>query len=397
MCTSSEKCVVSQSTEYVVRDNVIIKNDNQHLCVDNDNNVGCTSCGNDLTDEGICSEEYELKGDVQCPQFLKRNGETTCLWHHENGYGDPTTCELYDKSRCIQCNDGFFLEKGDDGILECSACMEECKTCVSSDQCKTCENDLILKDGRCITDDNCLFPTLGGCIGCEEGRMLTKDGNGIYQCTEKEIPNCLQSSIVCDAMMDTLQLMEIVKNVMNHVPLVTMPQINVHHAIIPIDISMMEIMGKDMSFVHPFHHLNNAMSMEQMDVLDVKMDSLSMSFHDVRNAKMIVMYVEMNSRVQSAVMDMYEHQTKHVLHGKQLRDAQNTIQQQENVHNANLVINHQRVEINVSSTISLCIVYWVADCYHHDCCHSRHFAYCPILQTVVYHGENNPTTYLNVF
>ena len=38
-------------------------------------------------------------------------GELKCLWHQEEGKGNSTHCAFYNNSRCIRCEEHYFLEK----------------------------------------------------------------------------------------------------------------------------------------------------------------------------------------------------------------------------------------------------------------------------------------------
>ena len=68
-------------------------------------------------------------------------------------------CE--NEHECIQCLDGFFMNKK---THLCLSCFKLCNTCNSYRQCTSCPTYYVLDSGNCIYNENRIDPILLSCI-----------------------------------------------------------------------------------------------------------------------------------------------------------------------------------------------------------------------------------------
>ncbi|EMD45197.1 serine/threonine kinase, putative [Entamoeba histolytica KU27] len=149
----------------------------------------------------LCEEGYVILSNGQCIS----KEQCHCL-------------ETTNKSQCYQCEEGFYLSKG-----QCTKCIDGCSYCLNENTCEKCLSEFILvgglcekitnevmeqahcveyKNGRCslcetkyyLDDsmkcvncpDNCTSCTSQGCISCDQGYIVQS-----YLCIYSNQTHCL--------------------------------------------------------------------------------------------------------------------------------------------------------------------------------------------------------------
>ncbi|ELP92365.1 hypothetical protein EIN_441950 [Entamoeba invadens IP1] len=151
------------------------------------------SCAKFLSDGGcaICQNGYYWQGR-NC--YKCGNNCTTCsqsegnclAYNIDNGFYQNDTngiycisvkelanCLKYDIFGCVQCENGYFLDRG-----KCEICAKNCELCVSSDFCQNCVDDYILTNRKCEYYTNikyCASATNGLCSSCSPKYDLSID------------------------------------------------------------------------------------------------------------------------------------------------------------------------------------------------------------------------------
>ncbi|KAM9823350.1 proprotein convertase subtilisin/kexin type 5-like [Syngnathus typhle] len=145
-------------------------------------------------------------------------------------------CSICDESQCYWCQRGFYLfdgscvEKCQGGFFvdvenqECEACHRACKTCGGPkfDDCDSCQDELVLKDGECMQGtqlgvcpsgrfrneqgecelchrscETCFGARKDDCITCHKGAFLTSDQTCVIRCPVSTFVNVTSGR--CDA------------------------------------------------------------------------------------------------------------------------------------------------------------------------------------------------------
>ncbi|KAL4502619.1 hypothetical protein ABPG73_014376 [Tetrahymena malaccensis] len=173
--------------------------------------TSCLTCSkpNDQNSCLSCKDGSFLNNSSQClpckSPCSKCNGSadkcTSCITNYNLDNSSqscsPTcdssckTCsEAKNASKCLSCNDGFYLDSG-----LCKKCISPCSTCKSSSECLTCENGYTFDvtsskcqpqcDSSCLT---CNKPNdSNSCLSCKDGSFL----NNLSQCLPCKSP-CLK-------------------------------------------------------------------------------------------------------------------------------------------------------------------------------------------------------------
>ncbi|ELP89119.1 fibroblast growth factor receptor 1 precursor, putative, partial [Entamoeba invadens IP1] len=98
---------------------------------------------------------------------------------------------LYFKGdRCVRCKSTFYLTENH----ACLKCSEKCLTCISNTNCILCDNNLIVKNGFCVSgsdvSDNCNKVVTGTsiCALCVSKTFRNEDG---------KCENCMENCVEC--------------------------------------------------------------------------------------------------------------------------------------------------------------------------------------------------------
>ena len=173
----------------------------------------CKKCS-DINDK--CQECYGTKNSVKClsckngliPFYDKNNEILECNLPCSTGNGNLCKSCDYEKNKCIDCNEGYYLPSDDLYKLKCKKCtdiIENCDHChgqLNSVICDDYANDYIApftcnwncetgineKCHTCDTDKN-------QCIACNEGYFLPTDDKIKLEC--KKCSNLIDHCIEC--------------------------------------------------------------------------------------------------------------------------------------------------------------------------------------------------------
>ncbi|TSL97355.1 Proprotein convertase subtilisin/kexin type 5 [Bagarius yarrelli] len=184
-CTSATHCVYCASAFYP-KDGACVKLE----CVDGE--VADTDLENCVTCEEGCKKCFK-ENPAQCQSCLSGYYKLRKSCHKicpEKTYDDDTEmvcmpCDDYcincDQSQCYLCEDGFFLSDGlcvkncregfyADARHECEPCHYKCRSCGGPyyDDCDSCENDMLLKEGKCVS--------MNDAVHCEPSHFV----NGMF-------------------------------------------------------------------------------------------------------------------------------------------------------------------------------------------------------------------------
>ncbi|BFU26633.1 protein kinase, putative [Entamoeba histolytica HM-1:IMSS-B] len=174
--------------------------------------TNCTTCYTGYTLNTItntCISVGDLKD--KCKVFLPSEGCAICkdgyYWKDKNCYLCQEKCETCYKSpeHCLSCNfeKGFYLAESNEGNIKCLhnstllhclimnkygceicnegyytfnkkcyKCQENCTKCSNSIECLSCDEEYILKEGKCIN-----FKLLNRCIKSKNNKCIECLGN----------------------------------------------------------------------------------------------------------------------------------------------------------------------------------------------------------------------------
>ena len=203
-------------------------------------------CANGAVVDGVyqctqCGHGYYLDGNKKCQAgtiegCAEYESQTVCKrcmngGHVEGGkcvsgcgVSNCGVCKGSDTSKCLACEDGFYLSSDQTtcsacdsscavcgtSATECLACKDStkivsngkcvsrirgCKEYVKDGECSTCEDGYILGDDKkCQTTDGCLTKdTSGTCTSCVEG-YYSSSSNVCKQCDLDVASTCIHSS-----------------------------------------------------------------------------------------------------------------------------------------------------------------------------------------------------------
>ncbi|EWS75215.1 leishmanolysin family protein (macronuclear) [Tetrahymena thermophila SB210] len=134
----------------------------------------CSKCNGSADKCTACITNYNLNNSLQqCSPIC----DSSC----------KTCSEAKDASKCLSCNDGFYLDSG-----MCKKCISPCSNCKNSTQCLTCETGYTLDvaSSQCLPqcDSSCLTCSkpndANSCLSCKDGSFL----NGLSQCQPCKSP-----------------------------------------------------------------------------------------------------------------------------------------------------------------------------------------------------------------
>ncbi|ELP90348.1 protein kinase domain containing protein, partial [Entamoeba invadens IP1] len=170
---------------------------NSSRCIESYNTY-CSGCSDksDFIKDDVCIQNINncdvtnLNGKcVNCVNgfYLDYNTQT-CVSTQQT----VNDCEnLYFKGdRCVQCKSTFYLTEN----YACLKCSENCLSCTSSTNCILCDNNLIVKNGFCVSgsnvSDNCSKVVTGTsiCALCVSKTFRNEDG---------KCENCLENCVEC--------------------------------------------------------------------------------------------------------------------------------------------------------------------------------------------------------
>ncbi|XP_061623990.1 proprotein convertase subtilisin/kexin type 5b isoform X1 [Phyllopteryx taeniolatus] len=148
-------------------------------------------------------------------------------------------CTICDESQCYWCQPGFYLFDGrcveechggffvDEEGQECEACHRACETCGGPrfDDCDSCRDELVLKDGECVKGtqlgacpsgrfrnrhgdcelchsscEACFDARRHDCVACHQGAFLTSDQTCVSRCPASTFANVTSGR--CDSCAD---------------------------------------------------------------------------------------------------------------------------------------------------------------------------------------------------
>ncbi|KAL4503914.1 hypothetical protein ABPG72_022544 [Tetrahymena utriculariae] len=208
--TSPSKCLSCISSDYTLNSSSNtcepICDTQCKLCSSPKDASKCTSCLDGFyLDGGSCK-----KCSSPCSNCIDNDQKCTqCIDNINYKFDAPSnkcikqchyTCkdcsDPQDISKCISCNDGFYLDSG-----LCKKCISPCSTCKNSTECLTCETGYTFDvtsnkcqpqcDSSCLT---CNKPNdANSCLSCKDGSFL----NNLSQCLPCKSP-CQKCSVSAD-------------------------------------------------------------------------------------------------------------------------------------------------------------------------------------------------------
>ena len=125
------------------------------------------------------------------------------------GYGDYKCSKIefclksQDENTCIQCRPNYCLD-GKTHICVNNKIINEninyyrCLNTNEEGLCEECENDMILKDGICFNDNDCIEKKDDICIKCRNKIESLFCLNSIFGCVDTTVKNCT----ICEDMKD---------------------------------------------------------------------------------------------------------------------------------------------------------------------------------------------------
>ena len=127
-----------------------------------------------ITCDPNCSECTGLADCSKCKgSYILSNG--TCI-------RDQFSCEIWVEDKCIQCNQGYFMDSG------CVKCHINCISCFNLNYCNKCELGFFLFEGNCLeTPPECQsnqFYKAGSCENCSENCLKCENSEICNSCKE---------------------------------------------------------------------------------------------------------------------------------------------------------------------------------------------------------------------